>query len=228
MVTFRGTVLGAMMLAVSGLGSMTAAWAQYDGHPPAHARGRAVGSLQHGQGDQAAGGHDQGHGGQAGSHQSGQGARAGGHDHGSRQAEGHHRSAQACLTEFEKVVGEGRGFGMAFAADQNGYPGPMHVLELKDRLRLSSDQEARVQELMTAMYGESRLKSARLLDAEAALRRLFADGAADEATVRAAVQAVEQARRDVRLVHLLTHLRTRDLLTEEQRRIYHEARWGKP
>jgi hypothetical protein len=30
------------------------------------------------------------------------------------------------------------------------------------------------------------------------------------------------------LVHLLTHLRTRDLLTEEQRRyrIYHEARRG--
>ena len=55
-------------------------------------------------------------------------------------------------------MGAGRGFGMAFAADQNGYPGPMHVLE--------------------------------------------------------------------RLVHLLTHLKTRDLLTEEQRRTYHEARWG--
>src|SRR5436189_2278394 len=26
--------------------------------------------------------------------------------------------------------------------------------------------------------------------------------------------------------HLLTHLKTRDLLTEEQRRIYQEARWG--
>jgi hypothetical protein len=44
--------------------------------------------------------------------------------------------------------------------------------------------------------------------------------------VRAAVDAVERARRDVRLVHLLTHLKTRDLLSEEQRRVYHEARWG--
>jgi Spy/CpxP family protein refolding chaperone len=138
----------------------------------------------------------------------------------------HHPAVQACQAEFEKVVGEGRGFGMAFAADQNGYPGPMHVLELKDRLKLSPDQEARVQALMTAMYGESRPKSARLLEAEARLRRLFADGAADEPTVRAAVQAVEQARSEVRLVHLLTHLHTREILTEEQRRIYHEARWG--
>jgi len=54
------------------------------------------------------------------------------HDHSSGQAQGH-QAAQACAIEFEKVVGEGRGFGMAFAADQNGYPGPMHVLELKDR-----------------------------------------------------------------------------------------------
>src|SRR5207244_3842400 len=85
---------------------------------------------------------------------------AGGH------AEGH-LAAQACASEFEKVVGEGRGFGLAFAADQNGYPGPMHVLELKDRLKLSADQEAKARELMDAMFTESRPKSARLLEAEA-------------------------------------------------------------
>jgi len=27
-----------------------------------------------------------------------------------------HQAAQACETEFEKVVGDGRGFGLAFAA----------------------------------------------------------------------------------------------------------------
>jgi hypothetical protein len=114
------------------------------------------------------------------------------HGHRGSHEEGH-RAAQACATEFEQVVGAGRGFGMAFAADQNGYPGPMHVLELKDRLKLTAEQEATMQHLMHAMFAESKPKS---------------------------------ARREVRLVHLLTHLRTRDLLTVEQRRIYHEARWG--
>jgi len=147
------------------------------------------------------------------------------HGHGSVGAEGH-QVAQACVTEFEKVVSDGRGFGLAFAADQNGYPGPMHVLELRDRLKLTADQAAKVQELMHAMFAESRPKGARLLEAEAKLRRLFADRTADEATVRAAVAEVERARSEVRLVHLLTHLKTRDLLTEDQRRIYHEARWG--
>jgi Spy/CpxP family protein refolding chaperone len=133
---------------------------------------------------------------------------------------------ERCLAEFEKAVREGRGFGMAFAADQNGYPGPMHVLELKDRLQLTPDQETKIKALMAIMYGESRPKSARLLEAKAGLRRLFAEGTADEATVRAAVEAVERARSEVRLVHLLTHLRTREILTDEQRRMYHEARWG--
>ena len=147
------------------------------------------------------------------------------HGHGGAGAEGH-QMAQACATEFEKVVGDGRGFGLAFAADQNGYPGPMHVLELRDRLKLTADQEAKARDLMHAMFAESRPKSVRLLEAEAKLRRLFAERAADEATVRAAVAEVERARSEVRLVHLLAHLKTRDLLSEDQRRLYHEARWG--
>jgi Spy/CpxP family protein refolding chaperone len=145
------------------------------------------------------------------------------HDHGHA---GGHQAAEACSAEFDKVVGEGRGFGMAFAADQNGYPGPMHVLELKDRLKLTPDQETKAQALMHAMFAESKPKGARLLEAEAKLRRLFADHAADDTAVRAAVGEVERARREVRLVHLLAHLKTRDLLTEDQRRIYHEARWS--
>jgi Spy/CpxP family protein refolding chaperone len=102
----------------------------------------------------------------------------------------------------------------------------MHVLELKDRLKLTADQEAKAQALMHAMFIESKPKSARLLEVEAKLRRLFADRTADDGAVRAAVAEVERARGEVRLVHLLAHLKTRQLLTEDQRRIYHEARWG--
>ena len=147
------------------------------------------------------------------------------HDHGGGQAQGH-QAAQACAIEFEQVVGEGRGYGMAFAADQNGYPGPLHVLELKDRLKLTAGQEAKMRELMHAMFAESKPKSARLLEAEAKLRHLFAGRAAHDAALRTAVGEIERARSEVRLVHLLTHLKTRDLLTEDQRRIYHQARWG--
>ena len=139
-----------------------------------------------------------------------------------------HALAQACDGAFEETVRDGRGFGMAFVADQQGYPGPLHVLELKDRLRLSRDQEAKAQALLAAMFAESRPKSARLLNAEARLRQLFAAGRPDEAAVRTAVGEVETARADVRLVLLLFHVKMRDALTDEQRRVYQEARWGGP
>jgi Spy/CpxP family protein refolding chaperone len=137
-----------------------------------------------------------------------------------------HMLAEMCATASEHNIAMGHGFGMAFAADQQGYPGPRHILELKDHLRLTAEQDARAQALVSAMYVESRPKSARLLDAEATLRRVLASGQAEEAAVRAAVAEVEYARTELRLVHLLTHFRTRDLLMDEQRRLYHEARWS--
>jgi Spy/CpxP family protein refolding chaperone len=149
-----------------------------------------------------------------------------GHQHTPGAPSDGHLRAQACLDEFDAVVSDGRGFGMAVAADQNGYPGPMHVLELKDRLALTAEQEARVRAVMHAMFAESKPKSARLLEAEKRLRALFSGGGADETAVRAATAEVEHARADVRLVHLLAHLKTRELLTDAQRRAYQEARWA--
>lgn len=139
---------------------------------------------------------------------------------------GHLVSAEACEADFEKTVAAGRGFGMAFTADRNGYPGPLHVLELAQRLGLTAEQGAKVRALMQAMYDESRPKGARLLEAERRLQRLFERGAVDEAGVRAALAEVERARAEVRLVHLLTHVKARDLLTPEQRAIYRAERWG--
>ncbi|MGH7311709.1 MAG: hypothetical protein ACREJV_00940, partial [Candidatus Rokuibacteriota bacterium] len=98
----------------------------------------------------------------------------------------HHLVTQRYLEEFKSVVGEGRGFGMAFAADQNGYPGPMHALELKEALKLTPEQETRARALHAAVRAELP-KSQRLLDAERRLEKLFADRAATEDRVRAAV-----------------------------------------
>lgn len=147
------------------------------------------------------------------------------HQHGAG-APSPHELVERCTTDFEQTVASGRGAGLAFAADQNGYPGPLHVLELKDRLKLTAEQDAKVQAMLAAMFAESKPKSARLLDAEAKLRQLFASGQANEAAVRAAVVEIEKARTEVRLVHLMFHLKTRDVLTDEQRRLYHETRWS--
>jgi Spy/CpxP family protein refolding chaperone len=128
--------------------------------------------------------------------------------------------------EIDQVLADGRGAGLAFAADQNGYPGPLHVLELTRELQITVEQEARMRGLFETMRSEARVRAARLAAAETRLARLFADRAADESAVRVAVEDAEAARRDVRLVHLLAHLQTHDVLTEAQRQKYHELRWG--
>jgi Spy/CpxP family protein refolding chaperone len=149
-----------------------------------------------------------------------------GHQHGGSGDAQAHRRVEACQREFDQVIADGRGFGLAFPADQNGYPGPLHVLELKDRLQLTPEQEARARALFEAMLAEARTRAARLAAAEAKLRRVFAERVADDAVVRTAVAEAEAARAEVRLAHLLTHLRTRDVLTEAQRQTYHHLRWG--
>jgi Spy/CpxP family protein refolding chaperone len=49
----------------------------------------------------------------------------------------------------------GRGMGLALAAELNGYPGPLHVLELADQLELTADQRTRVRQLFDAMKAEA-------------------------------------------------------------------------
>ena len=56
----------------------------------------------------------------------------------------------------------GRGMGLALAAELNGYPGPLHVLELADALGLSDQQRAKIQDLFAAMKAEARSEERRV------------------------------------------------------------------
>jgi Spy/CpxP family protein refolding chaperone len=146
--------------------------------------------------------------------------------HAAGPAVSRHEEARRRIESFDRVVAAGRGFGMAFAADRNGYPGPLHVLELGNALGLSSAQASQVRLLETAMLAESRPRSAALLAAERQLDALFTSGRATEADLALRVAEVERLRGEVRMVHLRYHLKTRDVLTEQQRLVYHERRWG--
>jgi hypothetical protein len=74
----------------------------------------------------------------------------------------------------------GRGMGLALAAELNGYPGPSHVLELADRLELSTDQRAGVQRLFDSMKAEAVPLGSKLLEQEdrsgQAIRQPRSDG----------------------------------------------------
>ena len=47
----------------------------------------------------------------------------------------------------------GRGMGLALAAELNGYPGPVHAIELADQLHLSPEQVTKLKALFEVYEG---------------------------------------------------------------------------
>jgi len=119
---------------------------------------------------------------------------------------------------------EGRGLGLAKPAELNGYPGPMHVLEMADRLELTPEQRTRTQALLDRHKSEARALGADYLSAEASLEALFASGRADAASVDAATARAASLQARVRASHLRTHLEQAALLTPAQVARYNALR----
>ncbi len=118
----------------------------------------------------------------------------------------------------------GRGMGLALAAELNGYPGPSHVLELADTLALSADQRAKVQRLFDSMKAEALPVGAKLIEQETELDRLFASRSITPETLKAATAAIAATQGELRETHLKYHLFTVPLLTQDQIRRYGELR----
>jgi hypothetical protein len=118
----------------------------------------------------------------------------------------------------------GRGMGLALAAELNGYPGPAHVLELADKLELSSDQRARVQSLFDAMKAEAVPLGTKLLDQEAALDQQFANHSITPEALKAATVQIGVTQAELRNTHLKYHLQTTQILTHDQMQRYTELR----
>lgn len=130
------------------------------------------------------------------------------------------REIKALSTDEIRQLEEGAGMQMALPAELNGYPGPRHVLELADVLELTPEQRTSIDSVRTSMLVRAQALGPRVVEAERALDRLFAEGVADEASVVEASSRVGRLRAQLRGVHLTAHVATRALLTEEQRMRY--------
>ena len=114
--------------------------------------------------------------------------------------------------EFEQYRA-GAGMGYARAAH---FPGPMHVLELADKLALSAEQRSATKRLMDTHKAEARAIGTKLVEAEQALEALFKSGRVDPGALADATHAAARLQGEYRLSHLETHRRMRALLSAEQ------------
>lgn len=90
------------------------------------------------------------------------------------------REIKALSPDEVKQYLSGAGMGYAKAAELNQFPGPMHVLELADKLGLSAQQRVEVKRLMDAHKAEARAIGARFVESERALDALFRGGKVDQ------------------------------------------------
>ncbi len=118
----------------------------------------------------------------------------------------------------------GRGMGLALAAELNGYPGPLHVLEFADKLQLTAEQKELVRRLFEAMKLEAVAVGEKLIVAEKLLNQEFASGQITVARLSSITQEIGERQGELRAVHLKYHLTTAELLSSEQREQYRALR----
>ncbi|MCI0548446.1 MAG: hypothetical protein L0027_14320 [Candidatus Rokubacteria bacterium] len=121
---------------------------------------------------------------------------------------------------------EGRGMGLARAAELNGYPGPRHVLEAvhANQLQLSPAQLQSVQALYERMAGDARRLGEQILREERALEAAFRHRAITADDLKTRVARLGALQSELRLVHLHTHLETRARLSDPQVERYNQLR----
>lgn len=119
------------------------------------------------------------------------------------------------VDEIESYL-NGKGAGLAKAAELNHYPGPAHVLELADQLELSSQQRTRTEAIFKAMQADAIRWGHALVDKEQELDRRFASAAITPEELRALLEQIGNLQTEVRRAHLQAHLQQRAILNREQ------------
>lgn len=134
------------------------------------------------------------------------------------------RPVKALSNEQVADLRAGRGMGLALAAELNGYPGSLHVIELAAPLALSGAQRERAQALFAAMKAETVPLGEALIAAEVDLDRQFAARTVTPASLSAATDAIGAAQSRLRAAHLKYHMAMLEALTPEQVKRYGELR----
>jgi Spy/CpxP family protein refolding chaperone len=134
------------------------------------------------------------------------------------------RTIKALSEQQISDLRSGRGMGLALAAELNGYPGPLHVIELANELGLSAAQKQRMQTLFAEMKAEASAIGEQLISEEAALDRLFARKEINAEALAAATNKIGVTQAALRAAHLKYHLATVEVLHPEQVRKYGHLR----
>jgi hypothetical protein len=117
-----------------------------------------------------------------------------------------------------------RGMALAKAAELNGYPGPLHSIELVVQLGLTSDQLRTIRETKARVEAAAIPLGTKIVSYERELDQLFASGTVTQPQLESLMAALGELQGQLRGIHLAAHLETRALLNDHQIARYNELR----
>lgn len=118
----------------------------------------------------------------------------------------------------------GKGWGLAKAAELNGMPGPSHVLQMKDKISLTKEQEEKVLALFEDMKSKAIPLGNELIELEKKLNDSFANKTITKELLNRQLDSIADVHQKLRYVHLVTHLMTPNILTPQQIKEYNRLR----
>lgn len=147
-----------------------------------------------------------------------------GHGHMSEYVGQEKRAIKSLSASDIDDLQNGRGWGLAKAAELNGVPGPVHLLEMKEEIALSKEQVGKITALYEEMKKEATLLGEELIRYERELNDHFANRTINDGLLKGLLAKIEDTRMKLRYVHLSAHLRTPAIVTEEQIKLYNKLR----
>lgn len=135
-----------------------------------------------------------------------------------------HLPAQEKIPADRDGLLSGGGMGLAAAAERNGFPGPKHVLELKEQLKLTPEQIETAEILFENVIVEAKALGKEIVEKEEEVHALFKTGSVTDDVLKTKLLGIGKLRADLRRVHLQAHLRMKESLRPEQIKQYSNLR----
>jgi hypothetical protein len=146
------------------------------------------------------------------------------HVHASKYAGQEEQVIKSLSPEDIAELKRGGGWGLAKAAELNGVPGPIHLLEMKQEIALDKAQVAAITAVYEHMKAQAIQQGEQLIAQEKILENHFQQRTITDERLRSSLEAIAQARKELRYIHLAAHLETLDILSQDQIDKYNQLR----
>lgn len=127
------------------------------------------------------------------------------------------------IESLETGTGDAFG-GLAKLAELNGYPGPRHVLDLGKEVGLTTVQKENIIIIYNDMKREALKLGQEILQIEKTANELFANKSISDSELQRLIIKSAENYGKLRYIHLTTHLKMIDILSQEQITLYNTLR----